>query len=964
MKNNRLLITLLSLLFIYTIVGFVAIPKILKPQLENIINDNITQKATIEKLEFNPYLLKVSLVGLKIKNKDLTTFSLDKATLDFALLKSLDEKHINFKKLELVKPYIHIIQEKDGSYNLEKLAKTKNNNTSQEEKKESSTLAFQLYKTVLEDAKIEFTKKSKDNDQDFNFLIDKLNYTFYDMGTFKNSLASHSLSMKINKNTDLKIKGGLRLNPFEMYGNATITNLKPTELTPYAKDLINFELNKDSYINLAFGYQVVLNDKLNIEIDNANLSINKIDVKQDSESLLSFNSFNINNLTLKYPQNSLSIDSVLIDNINSNIKRDKKGVFNFSNLIKEDKSSRNTPKGSEKSNKNIESKPWSIALKEFKINNSNFNYKDDFSSFYTKTSGINLNLDKLNIQDKDMSLEDLALFIKDSKLTQNPNEIKISNIDLKVNKSNIQGDKILIDKVILSKPDISLIDSKANRRVDARNIFLKVDKISTANGSTKVDKVNLKEPIVTLKDRASNTNIIAKNIDIDINKIAHKDNSLKVSNSSVKKPYFEITLGKQKEQKSDETKSKKEKSTTKDKSNFNFDIGPLKIVDMRMIFQDKNLPLPFKTDVTKLNGEFSRLNSSSSKPTKLSLEGQVDKYGYTKITGTVDINDIKLLTNTNIIFKNIAIKNFTPYSGKFVGREIDAGKLNLDLKYNIKKSNLDAKNSVIISDIKLGKNVKSPEAVNLPLEFAIALLEDSNGVIDIDLPIKGNVDDPQFSVAPIVWKAFTNLIVKAVTAPFSLLASLFGFDEEKLKGIDFEYGSSSIIASEKESLDAIATILEKKPKLAVNIEPLYNSINDTKALQDKQTETLINKEMKEISKGDKYILALEKLYLAIEDNNKKDITEIKDSFTKKDKDKKSYFDKEEYALHLKEYLASKQQISKKELITLVNSRINSIKEYLLIVKKIPKEALNFKEPSTSSSKKDKWLTFKITLSTK
>ncbi len=104
-----------------------------------------------------------------------------------------------------------------------------------------------------------------------------------------------------------------------------------------------------------------------------------------------------------------------------------------------------------------------------------------------------------------------------------------------------------------------------------------------------------------------------------------------------------------------------------------------------MTFEDKNLPIPFKTDITKLNGNFSRLHSSSSKPTKLQLEGKVDEYGYTKITGTVDINDIKLLTDTNLLFKNIAIKNFTPYSGKFVGRKIDAGKLDLDLKYNIKK---------------------------------------------------------------------------------------------------------------------------------------------------------------------------------------------------------------------------------------------------------------------------------------
>ncbi len=119
---------------------------------------------------------------------------------------------------------------------------------------------------------------------------------------------------------------------------------------------------------------------------------------------------------------------------------------------------------------------------------------------------------------------------------------------------------------------------------------------------------------------------------------------------------------------------------------------------------------------------------------------------------------------------------------------------------------------VVISNIKLGDKVDSPDAANLPLELAIALLENSEGVIDIDLPVKGNVDDPQFSIAPVVWKVFTNLIVKAISAPFSLLAAVFGIDEEKIKSIEFEFGKSDIIASEKEALDNIAKILSKKTK--------------------------------------------------------------------------------------------------------------------------------------------------------
>ncbi|RXJ66338.1 hypothetical protein CRV08_13495 [Halarcobacter ebronensis] len=956
MKNNKLLVTLLSLVLIYAIVGFVAIPKILKPKLENIINENINQTATIEKIEFNPFLLKASLKGLKIEDKGVTTLSLDEATIDFAMLKSLDEKHINFKNFLLVNPYINIIQYEDESLNLQKILKQKDENSKEEPTEKSSSIAFQFSKTVIKNAKIEFTKLIKNN-KPYKLQVDKFNYTFYDMGTFRNNLASHSLHMIINKNTKLAIKGGFRLTPFEMYGNVNLTDLKPTELIGYKQDLLNFNLDKKATINLDFGYQVNTAKSLKIEVNHANLKINNIALDEKSGRLFSFENFSINNLDLKYPENQLNIEAISLNGVNTHIKKDKKENFNFNNLInsKELSSSNEETKTT--------TKPWNIDLNEFALTNSNLSFKDDSNSFNAELKNIALILKKLNLKGENITLKELALKVKKTDLNDSSNNINVKNIDLNASENSFIDSVVLINKLSLNKPDLLLVDNKNNRKIDAKDIKIVVNKILNSNGNTKIEKVEFLEPFVSLKDENNKTDVLAKNIDVLVNKIEYKDNTLKIDNSLVNKPYFAITLGKQNPKEVTKNEEKKEaKSEEKSNGNFQFDVGPLKIKEMRMTFQDKNLPIPFRTNITKLNGEFSKLNSNSSEPTELSLEGEVDKYGYTKITGTLDVNDIKLLTDTNIIFKNIAIKNFTPYSGKFVGREIDSGKLNLDLKYNIKKSNLDAQNSVIISDIKLGKNVESPDAVNLPLEFAIALLEDSNGVIDIDLPIKGNVDDPQFSVAPIVWKAFTNLIIKAVTAPFSLLASLFGVDEEKLKGIDFEYGKSDIIVSEKEALDTIAKILEKKPKLAINIEPIYNTINDKKALQNRKIELKVENEMKKVSKGDEYKIVLERLYNALKEKN--DIEEVKKEFTKEDKDKKTYFDNEDYVAYLKDFLASKEEVTEEELVSLSKIRVEEIKNYLLTIKKIPKESLNFKELSTSNNEKEKWTQFKITLSTR
>ncbi len=187
-----------------------------------------------------------------------------------------------------------------------------------------------------------------------------------------------------------------------------------------------------------------------------------------------------------------------------------------------------------------------------------------------------------------------------------------------------------------------------------------------------------------------------------------------------------------------------------------------------------------------------------------------------------------------MIFDNIAISNFTPYSGKFIGREIKSGKLNMDLKYNIQESNIDAKNNISITKIELGKNVKSSDAVSLPLDIAITLLQNSKGIIDINLPVSGNVDDPKFSIGSIVWNAFINLMTKAVTAPFSLLGSLFNFSEDEIKNVKFNLAEDKITPIQKETLDKIVQILKAKPDLAIKIAPSYDNQKELFALKEKQ----------------------------------------------------------------------------------------------------------------------------------
>ncbi len=1094
MKNGKLLITISSILLIYTIIGFIAIPKIAKPQIEKIINENITQKARLEKIEFNPFLLKLSLQNLEIYNDKETTAKIDNIYIDFAVLRSIDELHIAFKDLKLVNPYLNIIEYEDGTFNLQKLLKEKKEEKTKEETKTtSSDIKFQIYRTILDNASINFTKLNKD-DEPYKLNISKFDYTFYDMGTFRNILASHSLRMLINQNSELEINGGLRLAPFKMYGNVELKNIRPKQFLNYKKDLVNFDLSEETFIDLKIGYKVDTENKLSVILNDGYLALNKLNISKDEKTLTSLENFAIDNINLQYPKNNIDIEAIVLNQLNLNAIVDEKGEINFANLIANNEEKVEEPINTEietnASQKQEESNKWTISLKNFDLKESNIKFDDLSSKLFTKTDDLNITLkdlkvdgsditlanlllskpnitiddknnnlsilnkeleidannfsfsnsnillDELNIKNSSLDFEDLknkttifskktdlnianikkeneSTTISNIKLTNpsiyfldkkssmnvvaNSNTITAKNFSLngndialdetklsiptikfndKKSKMNIttkslnlsalnttlKDEKLNIKTIRLAKPSIYFVDNKNDQNIVARNISLKLNDLISNKGAISISSLNLYNPNTNIKDKKAKTDILAKNININVNKISFANNNLKVQSSDINKPYVSITLGKKEKSQDKKVEEETVKKASKEKSDFKFDVGPVKIKNMKMTFEDKNLPIPFKTNINELQGSFSRLNSSNSKPTKLQLEGKVDKYGYTKIVGTVDINDIKLLTDTNLLFKNIAIKNFTPYSGKFIGRKIDSGKLNLDLKYNIKKSDLSAQNSVIISDIKLGEKVESPDAVNLPLELAIALLEDSDGIIDIDLPISGNVDDPQFSIAPIVWKVFTNLIVKAITSPFALLGAMLGIDEDKIKSMDFEFGKSDIVPSEKETLDSIAKLLSKKPRLAIKIKPIYNPQKDKKALQDIKFEQFVLKRMEKIPEGDDYKEALEEFYNELKDV--KDLDKIKETYYKKDKNGKEYFQIDAYTEYLRDFLASKQNVSEKELISITKKRIENIKNYLFNMKKVPKESIIIDDITKQEDEKNKWAVFNFDVSTK
>ena len=249
-----------------------------------------------------------------------------------------------------------------------------------------------------------------------------------------------------------------------------------------------------------------------------------------------------------------------------------------------------------------------------------------------------------------------------------------------------------------------------------------------------------------------------------------------------------------------------------------------------MTFTDRFVKPNYTAELSKMEGTVSGVSLNAPKPTQVQLSGKVYNSAPFSISGMVQPFSEFLALDLKATAKGVDLPRFTTYSAKYVGYPIKRGKLSLDLQYQIKDRALQANNKVVLNQLTFSDRVESPDATKLPVMLAVALLKDSKGNIDINLPISGFLDDPEFSVGGIVGRVVVNLPFKAVSSPFSLLASAFGEGEE-LSFIEFEPGSAKLTEAGIESIETLSTALNDRPTLKIDISGRADPQTDMEGLR-------------------------------------------------------------------------------------------------------------------------------------
>jgi hypothetical protein len=268
-------------------------------------------------------------------------------------------------------------------------------------------------------------------------------------------------------------------------------------------------------------------------------------------------------------------------------------------------------------------------------------------------------------------------------------------------------------------------------------------------------------------------------------------------------------------------------------------VGRVELVRGNVNFSDLFIQPNYSANLTDVAGSVTA--TSAERAGEIALEARVDHTAPVEIKGRVNPFAPQLALDLTGKVRDLDLPPLTTYSAKYAGYGIEKGKLSFEVHYRIEDRKLAAENRLVLDQLTFGPRVESPTATKLPVLLAVALLRDRNGVIDIRLPISGSIDDPKFSVGGLIIQVIVNLIGKAVTAPFALLAAAFGGGEE-LSTLEFAASSAVLGPEAQKRADTLAKALADRPGLKLDIAGHADPAGDREALRRAAVDDALRRE--------------------------------------------------------------------------------------------------------------------------
>ncbi len=656
----------------------------------------------------------------------------------------------------------------------------------------------------------------------------------------------------------INLTGSTALRQIEIE-NRSVTAPYRAALEKFHVELIRTDLTMQHPTNIA------------LQLDNISLTR-----EDEEESILALMKFAIDEIRVNVDKQEVKLGEIVLDGFSADMRRVEDGTIDLTHLFatppyqaplpipdrkpsyedriqvaaetietesqpETESEPTETANAEEDTASPVDDAEWAVQIKRFNLNSAALHYSDVTlpKAPPMAINPINLSVEKIDLSGEtplnlslDAQVNDRGSIHTNGSLAWSPLAADI-NLDLKaIDLVSLQGWAGDTLNALLTNGDISF---QGNIKADGEPLKINVDGEGQLANMNLIDQKKSSDIVGWKSLDISGIKFVNEPLSVDINTIKLANFFARAVLSSEGKLNLTTRIIKQ-----DETVASAESDAAESaiadtadspdspKEAVPVHIGQIILQQGNIDFNDRFIQPNYRANLTGLTGKIGPLHAN--KVGKVDIKGALDKTAPLEIRGDMDPFSSELYLDIVAKVHDIDLPPFSPYSGKYVGYEIEKGKLSVDIQYHVENGELTAENNIFLDQFTLGDQVESEDAISVPLGLAIAILKNRRGEIDIHLPIEGSINDPQFSIGGIIFDAFINLLTRAITAPFSLLGSMLGGGEE-LSAVKFTPGFAEIDAKAATSLKTLSEALIDRPALRLEIAGHIDPVTDREGLK-------------------------------------------------------------------------------------------------------------------------------------
>jgi len=817
---------------LYALIGFLVVPWIAEKVIVKTVDKRLGREVTVEKIRCNPFALSLTVEGFSLPDRPgSTVLSFDELYAN-AQASSLFRWAITLKELRVERPYTALRRFEDGEINILELMEDFEARSESSDEFGGLPRAV-LYEIGVTDGVLELEDRARD--EPLVWRQEPLELLLNDISTIPEQEGDHEIALGLQAGGTIRTSGSVVVEPFVVSGSVSIDQIRLEKFWALAEEKFEFDVTSGVFATDLNYRATVEDDGLHVMVDEVEVRLTDLGVRTgDADTdFLKAGSVSLSGAMAQWPEQRVEADSLIVDDAFAFVWLEPDGTPSWDALIPEP-----TREELVEAYEYLEERvSIDASLGRFELRNASAAFEDRTFSAPARleVSGADLTLTDISSQPgSEWGLEAGAAIGGEAQASAQGTFVAVPlTLDAEV---GLEGLELSQFQAYVAKA--APLDLRAGVLTMAGKAHLSPSEDApsiTFAGELEVLGLDLNETVTDgkllgwgdLKVGGIEAALAPTSLDVEQVDIHNAGLEIAVAeDGTINLLEFFKALG------------EGEGLTAGDEAGAESGLPPAHIARLQLHdcygrYTDATTVEPFERRIDSVNGTISGIATDTTAGAELEIDAAVDSGGLVRVEGEIDPFDYARLTDLAIDARDVTLSPMSPMSVKMIGFPIEGGRASLDLDYEITEQQLAATNHFEINGLELGDKVEGEGAVDLPVKLGVSLLKDANGRITLDLPINGDLSNPEFVMTSAVAAAAKEIVSEVAKSPFRVLGRLGGGSgDEDLEFVEFAAGSAVLEEHVTANLSTLANALEQRPELALEIEGSVDPEADATGLRE------------------------------------------------------------------------------------------------------------------------------------